>query len=741
MLFGPKILSIIMVTIALSFYSVAAFAESFSGKDVMDMSKDLAYKIEATNGLPEGIQMPSAEKMIKIENTLYLMAKWLDLYAQADKTIPNEVPLLEVERPAKTKDGVTSGQVNLENLFKAGHDVAAILEANSKMPPSFNVMWTDTGNTTEAEVGPVNLIYIFARTIRWVAEHDGVMPNYTSVRRTTPPQSWIRPEFSVKEGFISYSSDRFSDHSRAGTEVAGAVKVPDTVSIKLGLNYLSRNLSAYYPYMVSRDNRDLKWDERDPDDRWDIKYRLPNLGIRATNNYNGFDGISQDPFYVIANPFSSDNPNYHFYKLTTQVFGTSLQFQKDTTPNQKYFLTSATYSLGDYKLYAIYGDRVSVANSEDFSQNVVSWLQGPAPGFSRGTVSVGYMHSDSNLIKYSDFSGDDDGYRIGLKDAGLGRFSFDAIHLNMGRKLIPFWAPGVESYDFVGTGRLYNYGSVSTNTRLLSQNVKVSLSGSNDQNEVAGSSPFLANKMPSEEVKSKLQLDFQPEASLKYYVSGQYSEAFAKKANYQKVLSDNLQASNHQLAAGIQKDYAKFRWNLDGAYNEGFIYDRDSNAFKEPNWWLYTKLENSKHPLDPTFAAYYEMDRDSGPTDLRAYARIRGNINNNWYTNVAYLHCWESYNPSWDGFYQYYGIVYTYGGFKINTGYLYRSNWRFYCDVSQKIRSLALQFTYGYKNGLGDGSSRDHSIDDNRPWEALMGDGSYRYGTSPEYTLKLKMQL
>ena len=202
--------------------------------------------------------------------------------------------------------------------------------------------------------------------------------------------------------------------------------------------------------------------------------------------------------------------------------------------------------------------------------------------------------------------------------------------------------------------------------------------------------------------------------------------------------AEHLLGANTQLAGGLQKDFREFRLNVDTAYNYGYPFDRNLKDFVEPNWSVYVNARNRKSALDPILGAYYQYNLDSEePADLRTYARINGKITRNFSANVAILNAEKSTNPSWDRLYQYYGMVYTTKGFTINTGYLVNKKDRLYFKASQKIKAATLSLTYGVETGLGDRDSRNRSVDDDRPWEALMG--SFTSGTEPQYTLKLRM--
>ena len=456
------VLILLLVVFLMPVFSPAAFAEAYSSRDVLEMSRNLADVIDATgSAVPETIHISSGKdkKKIRVESALYLMAKWLELYGY-EYSAPKEVPYLEIKKPDTTKPGVTTGQVNREDLIQAGNDVAAILEADPKMPPSFIIGHTDTGNTAEAEVNPYSLIYCIARALRWTADKDS-LPNYSAVRKIMLPGSLARPELSLTEAFISYTGDRPNF-------------APDRFNEKLGLSFSGLGLSGYYPLMI-RAAGGVHDYLCDPDDRWDLKYRLGGFNLRATNNYTSFDGIPRDPFFAIRN-MHSDVTTIDFYKITGKFLGGNLQIHQAITGFNEYLLGSSVHDLGDYKLNVISGERASRTTDETSLNNLI-WVDGPMPLFNgNGTMSAAWIYSDNSIPKsssvYDYFNGTGDGFRLAVKDVRTGRFTFEGSHLRTDSNLTSLWPTGVESWDFVGSGRFYSYGKGSTDVRPLGQKVK-----------------------------------------------------------------------------------------------------------------------------------------------------------------------------------------------------------------------------------------------------------------------------
>ncbi|MGY4707683.1 glycoside hydrolase family 10 protein [Candidatus Bipolaricaulota sp. J31] len=156
----------------------------------MKMGTVLANKIEDLGKkLPESIEIPGTGVAVSIEDTLYLMAKWLALYGVTNAKegkMPDEVPYLDIQKPTKLIEGEQGGKIMWQDLYALGRELSAALEANPVIPEQIKII---KNGETEAYVTADVLIYILARTLRWVDSH-GSMPNYASIRPVSPPDSW-----------------------------------------------------------------------------------------------------------------------------------------------------------------------------------------------------------------------------------------------------------------------------------------------------------------------------------------------------------------------------------------------------------------------------------------------------------------------------------------------------------------------------------------------------------------------
>jgi uncharacterized lipoprotein YddW (UPF0748 family) len=165
-------------------------AKTYSGVAVMKMATALANKIEELGAkLPEDIEIPEIGEKISIEDTIYLMAKWLALYGitnSQDGQMPAEVPYLDVQKPTKLVEGEQGGKIMWQDLYALGRELSALLEANPAVPSQIKII---KDGEKEAYVSADVLIYILARTLRFVNDNNR-MPNYASIKPVTPPPSW-----------------------------------------------------------------------------------------------------------------------------------------------------------------------------------------------------------------------------------------------------------------------------------------------------------------------------------------------------------------------------------------------------------------------------------------------------------------------------------------------------------------------------------------------------------------------
>jgi hypothetical protein len=179
---------LLMVTAAAAFSQVGAETRSYSGDEVMKMATGLADKIDQAKMIPNEAEI--AKNKISIEDTVYLMAKWLELYGQSERQqaeIPKAVAFLDADKPVKFANGAIEGTITWQNLYKSGKDAAALLDKSPKLFEGMSVLVTKGEATTETVVSSDVLIYVWARTLRWVANNNQ-MPNYTSIRSVASPK-------------------------------------------------------------------------------------------------------------------------------------------------------------------------------------------------------------------------------------------------------------------------------------------------------------------------------------------------------------------------------------------------------------------------------------------------------------------------------------------------------------------------------------------------------------------------
>lgn len=190
-----KILSLFLIVLVFSTSSIvmAGDTPTLSGEDVLEMAIELTDQIEAMGVfLPEEVVIPFTDNItVKLEDTLYLMAKWLQLFLEAGEQIPDEVPYLHFEIPEELNaNGALDGQINLADYEDMTSEICSILEESApEIPSHFMLKVTRETVTTTEPVTPDVAIYILSRIIRFTA-YNGRLPNYAAVRVVIPPEDW-----------------------------------------------------------------------------------------------------------------------------------------------------------------------------------------------------------------------------------------------------------------------------------------------------------------------------------------------------------------------------------------------------------------------------------------------------------------------------------------------------------------------------------------------------------------------
>ena len=191
-MFGKKIilsLGLIVLTLVSSL-AFAAPEQSYTGEEILEMSVQLVEKIEASGReIPKETEI--AGNKISIEDSLYLMAKFMEIYGESGEqggVIPDRVDFLDINVPKKFKGRrVVEGRLDWPNIYKAGKDAAALLEKSPVFFEKINVLATNGASKTEGTISADVLVYIFARTLRWVYNND-FMPNYAMILDVVPPK-------------------------------------------------------------------------------------------------------------------------------------------------------------------------------------------------------------------------------------------------------------------------------------------------------------------------------------------------------------------------------------------------------------------------------------------------------------------------------------------------------------------------------------------------------------------------
>jgi|SRR5690554_1550250 len=194
---SKKILSLFLIVLVFCASSLVMAGDkeyaTLSGEDVLEMSIELTDQIESLGVfLPEEVVIPFTDNItVKLEDTLYLMAKWLQLYLEAGEEIPDEVPYLHFEIPEELNaNGALDGQIDLANYEQMTSEICSILEESAPVIPSdFMLEVTRETVTTTDPVTPDVAIYIISRVIRFTA-YNGRLPNFAAVRVVIPPDDW-----------------------------------------------------------------------------------------------------------------------------------------------------------------------------------------------------------------------------------------------------------------------------------------------------------------------------------------------------------------------------------------------------------------------------------------------------------------------------------------------------------------------------------------------------------------------
>jgi uncharacterized lipoprotein YddW (UPF0748 family) len=163
---------------------------SFTGREVISMAGTLAQQI-ADDGskVPESITISESGKTVSIENSLYLMAKFLSLYgANGEKVgaVPSSVSCIDVRTPLRQIAGEQGGKVNWDDIYTLSRNIVVILEKDPTIPSQFKFR---KNGEEDAYMSPDVLIYVIARAINWINDNAS-MPNYSSIRPVTSPANW-----------------------------------------------------------------------------------------------------------------------------------------------------------------------------------------------------------------------------------------------------------------------------------------------------------------------------------------------------------------------------------------------------------------------------------------------------------------------------------------------------------------------------------------------------------------------
>src|SRR5690554_8080193 len=136
-----KVFSLFLIVLVLGTSSIvmAGDTPTLPGEDVLELAIELTDQIEAMGVfLPEEIVIPFTDNVtVKLEDTLYLMAKWLQLFLEAGEQIPDEVPYLHFEIPEELNaNGALDGQIDLANYEQMTSEICSILEESAPVIPS-----------------------------------------------------------------------------------------------------------------------------------------------------------------------------------------------------------------------------------------------------------------------------------------------------------------------------------------------------------------------------------------------------------------------------------------------------------------------------------------------------------------------------------------------------------------------------------------------------------------------------
>ena len=190
-----------LVLLMLVFAGILVASEAFTGSSILKLGTVLANTIEDMGKkLPATIKVPGTEKEVAIEDTIYLLSKWLALYGETGKkdgVVPKEVPYLNLKKPEKLIMGAQGGKIWWDDIYKLAKELSEKFEKDPAIPPQIKILNDRQEDVVTADV----LIYLLARTVRWV-ENNKSMPNYASIRPVTPPETWPpveKPEVKIEK--------------------------------------------------------------------------------------------------------------------------------------------------------------------------------------------------------------------------------------------------------------------------------------------------------------------------------------------------------------------------------------------------------------------------------------------------------------------------------------------------------------------------------------------------------------
>lgn len=165
--------------------------ESVLGELDVDSTKIMDMAVRAANFIDENGTVPmivytdaTQTKSANAAEFYYMMARWLRWFKNNGENVaqPAYVTIIRNINGPAAPSGIENGTIYKADLLIKGKSNADFIASNSKLPN-----FTTVGNSNYT---PEAFFYVMARTIKWYAQNNCTLPNYTTVLAVNAPDTW-----------------------------------------------------------------------------------------------------------------------------------------------------------------------------------------------------------------------------------------------------------------------------------------------------------------------------------------------------------------------------------------------------------------------------------------------------------------------------------------------------------------------------------------------------------------------